>query len=283
MIHNHRKGETMKRIIYPILALSLALLACDISINITPTPPPAATEPPVATEPPLPTEPPAPVTNVSCNELSLYLDPALASGYSCETIPESPYEMELYPAHTELTLQGYLLTDKFFEPHISIYPVGAYTALLPDFIPERVSALQALIGGAAPGTDSLPFLPTFNAGQVFHAQYQGVPFANGRGIRFITLYAQYTAPINNHDLFYTFQGLTHDGQYWVSLIMPITHAILPASSENPPGGMSWEDFSNNYGTYIADITNQLNAQPASSFFPNIADLDALVSSITITP
>jgi len=277
------KGEAMKRIIYPILALFIAVLACSLPVPTPPTQPPMATEPPLATEPPVVTEPPAPVTNVNCNELALYLDPALASGYGCETVPESAMEFEINPQYTDLALQGYPLQEKFFSPHISVFPVRRFSELLPDLIPERVSALQNLISGALPGDSSLPFLPIFNAGQVFHAQYQVIPFANGSGIRFLTLYAQYTAPINNHDLFYTFQGLTSDGQYWVSLIMPITHAILPASGENPPGGVSWEDFSNNYGPYITDITNQLNAQPASSFFPNLAALDALVSSITITP
>ena len=221
-------------------------------------------------------------TNVTCNELALYLDPALASGYDCQTIPESSMEFEMYPAHTELTLQGYPLADKFFTPHISIYPVQRYTELLPDFIPGRVSDLQTLIGGGAAG-DSLPFLPVFNAAQTFHAQYQVIPFVSGSGIRYLTLYAQYFAPVNNHDLFYTYQGLTSDGQYWVSAILPINNPILPANADNPPSGVSWEEFSNNYDPYIADMIAQLNAQPQDAYTPSLGLLDALVASITIQP
>lgn len=273
----------MKRIVYPILALALAILSCSIPSTATPTEPPVVTEPPiVVTEPPI-------TTNVTCNEVSLYLDPAIASGYDCQTVPESPYEMERYPEHTELLLQGYLLADKFFTPHISIYPVQRYSQLLPDFIPGRVAELQTLIGGA-PAPDfgssfgkSLPFLPTFNAGQVFFAKYQVVPFVDGSGIRFLTEYAQYTAPVNNHDLFYTYQGITNDGQYWVSAILPINHPMLPADATNPPGGVSWEEFGNNYETYIIDMVNQLNAQTPDSFIPTLTALDALVTSITITP
>jgi hypothetical protein len=185
-------------------------------------------------------------------------------------------------------LQGYPLADKFFTPHILVYPVQRYAELLPDFIPGRVSELQTLIGGQAPdfggsfGT-ALPFLPVFNAGQIFFAQYQAVPFVNGSGIRFLTEYAQYTAPVNNHDLFYTFQGLTSDGQYWVSAILPINHSILPADAANPPGGQTWEEFSDNYQTYIVDMVGQLNAQPPDNYLPTLTALDALVSSITVQP
>jgi hypothetical protein len=272
----------MKRIIYPVLALSLAILACSIPTPVPPTQPPVVTEPPVPTDPPL-------VANVTCNELSFYLDPALASGYDCQTVPESPYEMDMYPAHTEVTLQGYVLSDKFFEPRIAVYPVQSYTNLLPDGIPGRVTELQTLIGGApAPSfgasfSDSLPFLPTFNAAQVFFVGYQLLPFQSGGGIRYMTEFAQYFAPVNNTDLFYTYQGLTPDGLYWVSAILPINNPILPADANDPPGGVSWEEFSNNYDPYITDMINQMNAQSPDSYIPTLGTLDTLVSSITIAP
>ena len=275
----------MKRLTIPVLVLALAILACNITPPPTAAPPTA--EPPV-TEPPVITEPPV-VNNVTCHELSLYLDPALATGYDCQTVPESPYEMSMYPEHTELTLLGYPLVDKFFDPHISIYPVAAYNALQPGVVSGTVTDLQALVasGSVPPITTSfgmgLPFLPTFNAAQIFSAQAEVIPFASGDGIRFLTEYAQYTAAVNNHDLFYTYQGVTSDGQYWVTVILPITHPILPVNSDNPPGGMSWEDFSNNYEPYITDMVNQLNAQPDDSYFPTLTLMDALAASITITP
>lgn len=288
----------MKRRI-PLILFALMLFACSIpSIPTLPvaTQPPVVTNTPVATNTPEVTntaivteQPPAPVTNVTCNGLALYLDLALASGYTCETVPESSEGMEVFPQYTNLTLQGYVLSDKFFNPHISIYPVQRYSELLPDFIPGRVSDLQTLIGGSpapvftASFSYSLPFLPVFNAGQVFFAGYQVVPFMNGGGIRYLTLYAQYYAPVNNNDLFYTYQGLTSNGQYWVSAILPINNPILPANADNPPGGVSWEEFNNNYGPYITDMIAQLNSQPQDAYSPSLGLLDALVGSITIQP
>jgi hypothetical protein len=293
----------MKRLFHSLAILSILMFACSIPSTVVPT---VATQPPVVTNTlvvtntPMVTntqvvtntpevtntlvvtEPPALVTNVTCNKLAFYLDPALASGYNCETIPESTEGMEIYPQYTMLTLQGYVLSGKFFTPHFSVFPVQRYTELLPDFIPGDVSGLQTLIGGGATG-DSLPFLPSFNAAQVFHAQYQVLPFASGSGIRYLTLYAQYFAPVNNHDLFYTYQGLTSDGQYWVSAILPINNPILPANGDNPPGDLSWDEFNNNYGPYITDMIDQLNSATSGSYTPTLAALDTLVGSITIQP
>jgi hypothetical protein len=276
----------MKRLIYFLASLSILLFACNVSTAVTPpvetqpvdTPIPVNTIAPAiatATQIPVTETPTGPQANVTCKELSFYLDPALASGYTCETVTESPEGMEIYPQYTNLTLTGYVLAGKFFEPHISIFPVQRYSELSPNLIPGRISDLQALLGGGAVGVN-LPFLPTFNAAQVFHAQYQVLPFSSGGGIRYLTEYAQYFAPVNNTDLFYTYQGLTNDGKYWVSAILPINNPILPADASNPPDG-------NNFDSYISDMTTQLNSQSPDSYTPSLTALDQLVSSITIQP
>jgi hypothetical protein len=237
----------------------------------------------VVTEAPIATEPAPPTPNVTCFELSLYLDPALVSSTTCEVVPASTLEMDVHPQYTRLTLQDYPLQNKFWPATISVFPVQQYTVLQPVFLLEMVTDLQALIAGGLPGTSSLPFLPIFNAAQAFHANYALNPFVSGGGIRFLTLYAQYFAPVNNQDLFYTYQGLTNDGQYWVSAILPINHVILPETADPPPGGMTWDQFSANYDVYIADMITQLEAQIPDSYLPSLTALDTLVTSITILP
>jgi hypothetical protein len=282
----------MKRLVYFLAILSTLLFACNISTTVTPpvvttvpvTPEtPTMTEVPTATETPAATEPPVPQTNVNCNELALFLDPVLASGYDCKTIPEVSGEgFDVNPQYTELSLQGYPLSDRFFTPRIDVFPVQRFSELAPDAVNPDVTALQALIGGGAVGA-SLPLLPIFNAAQEFHAQYKVLAFANGSGIRYLVQYAQYYAPINNHDMFYTFQGLTSDGKYWISAILPISNPILPVNGDSPPNGQSWDDFGNNFATYIADLITQLNSQPPENYSPTITMLDALVTSIRIQP
>ncbi len=279
-----------KRIAYFTLAAVL-LMSCSISVNLTPEPAPpsptlvvAPSATVVATEPVMQ---PVVQANVICNKLSFYLDPVLGSGYNCQTMAESadadaPY-FALTPEYTEVTFQNYPLAGTFFEAHIDVFPVQRYSQLAPDLVNPQLADLQLLIAGGTAGGGGLPLLPAFNAGQVFYSQAAVIQFQNGRGVRYLTEYAQYTAPINNHDLFYTFQGLTGDGQFWISAILPISNPILPANADNPPNGQGWEDFSNYYESYLADITAQLNAQGPGSFYPTITLLDALINSIVIQP
>jgi hypothetical protein len=222
---------------------------------------------------------------VTCNELKLFLDAALASGYDCKAVPEAIGQGFFdVPAYTELLLQGYTLSDRQHKPVVHVYPVQRFTELAPDLVNTDKTELQALLGGGPQG-DSLPLLNVnvFGAGQVFHAQYKVLTFGSGSGIRYLSEYAQYYDPINNHDLFYTFQGLTSDGKYWVSAIMPISNPLLQEDPQPLPGGQSDEQFSNNYPTYIVDMTNQVNSMTADSFLPTLTALDALMSSIQIQP
>ncbi|MGB7539410.1 MAG: hypothetical protein WBM17_12800 [Anaerolineales bacterium] len=278
----------MKRLFLLALILAALMLACNVPGQETPAPatnqPPAATETPAITQTPTVAITPTIQTNVQCNELEFYLDPALASGSNCETVPENiendPFQL---PEYTQVTLQGYVLPpDQPYFQTIHVYRLAEFLALRPQ-ASTGVDALKALIAGGAPGADALPVMDLLGAAQEFHAQYKVVSFANGSGIRFVSQYAQYYAPINNHDMFLIFQGLTSDEQYYVSAILRISNPILPANADNPPGGLSWEAFGNQFDTYIVDITNQLNAQPEASFVPGIPLLDALIQSITITP
>ena len=302
----------MKRFLYSLAILSILLFACKVPTLVIPKviipqviipkvvtaapvaseaptaiKPLTATNTPVATEPPVAAEPPVPQTNVTCIELALFLDPALASGFSCQTLPEVSGQdypgFAVNPQYNELGLTGYTLSNRFFIPKISVYPLQRFSELLPDAIPARVAALQTLIAGGPSGDKGLPFLPSFNAAQEFFTQYKVISFGSGNGIRYLTQYSQYLDPVNNHELFYTFQGLTSDGKFWVSAILPISNPILPADGNSPPNGQSQEEFSNNFTPYIADLATQLNSQPPENYSPTISMLDALVASIRIQP
>ncbi|MFN2297226.1 MAG: hypothetical protein ACK2UB_00145 [Anaerolineales bacterium] len=275
----------MKRIYLLALILAVLMLACNVPGG---TPVPPTQEPP---ETPAPADTPTVEAtptlqlNVSCNELSFYLDPALAAGFTCETVPAAngPDPWMMYPQHTRVNLQGYVLAGTFHDPRIVVYHLPELLALRPEYT-GFVDSLRDLVGGGAPGA-ALPLIePSFNAGQVFHAQFQLLPFATGSGIRFATLYAQYFAEINNHDMFYAFSGMTADEQYWISAVLPLSHPSLPAEAGmDPPGGMSWEDWGNQFPTYAADVSTQLNAQPDASFLPSLMLLDSMIQSIVITP
>jgi hypothetical protein len=48
------------------------------------------------------------------------------------------------------------------------------------------------------GEEQLPIAPTFNAAQMLASNIQVISFQNGNGVRFVTQYDQYAAPVNNN-------------------------------------------------------------------------------------
>lgn len=234
------------------------------------------------------TVPTLPLANVTCNELSFYLDPALSNGYECETVPESsssdiPMDVFTYPAHTELTIQNYPLTRTQFPPQVRIYPVNRFSELLPDVLPYRVSDLERLISSGNWSSGELPFLPPLPMVQTFFSHETVISFNGGQGVRFITDYNESNHPISNSTIFYSFQGLTDDGMYWVAVTLPISSPILATDADfhTLPEGYTIESWLQNYSSYANDVKDTLEAQAPDSFFPTINSLDSLVRSITV--
>jgi len=225
-------------------------------------------------------------TNTSCKELSFFLNPDLASKIKCETVPESggadAMPFNTYPQYTKVSLVGYPLTGRMMQPVISVLPIQPYIELLPDVVNPDVSALQALIAGGAPGSSDLPILPVQNAHQLFLAQYAVLQFQSGSGVGYITQYAQAYVPINNHELFFSFQGITSDGKYWVSIIVPISHPSL-WENEGDPSNTIWTTINDNPDAYYSQMAADLNEKLPRSFVPTILLLDTLIKSISIQP
>jgi hypothetical protein len=278
----------MRRLFSAIGFLAFLLLSCNIPTTITQavTGGPGDTGTPgkkltrTALEKETLTVTSTPGTNATCNELSFYLDPTLATSYHCETVPESngPTPFVIYPTYTKVSLEGYVLSDRFMKPVISVFPIEKYGQLLPDPVNSDLKLLQDLIAGAVPASVELPLLPVQNARQLYFAQYMIIPFSNGSGFHCVTQYAQNYWPANNHDMFFSYQGLTSDEKYWISIILPISHPSLPNNGDNPP-----QLFINDPKAYYSQIANQLNAEQPKSFIPSIVKLELLIKSITIQP
>jgi hypothetical protein len=175
----------------------------------------------------------------------------------------------------------YVLQDAFHQPAIYIYPVAEFQALNEGAAEtiERLRALQAQ--RPADPEEPLPFLPIFNAGQFFAARVHYLDFQNGAGVRFLTQYGQAVSPVNSQDLFYTFQGLTADGRYYVAAVLPVSHPSLPATADDSAALDEPAAFAEGFREYITAIEADLEAQDPGSFFPGLVLLDELVRSISV--
>jgi len=228
-------------------------------------------------------------TPVSFKNVSFVIPNGVASGANTDTMTavdtNSGAPWEIAPTHLRFTLTGYQLQNKFHEPRIYVYPANEY-AQANSFASEQIARLQRALAGSPLLEETLPMIPFFNAAPLIAANIKLTSFQNGNGVRELTQYAQYAAPINNHELFYQFQGLTSDNKYYVIAILPITAPIL-AEDEKPEAAVPKEgvpiptDIGPNNVYYIS-VTEKLNSLSPDSYTPSLTSLDALIQSILVT-
>lgn len=297
----------MKRMANFTLLFTVTLLtglACGISAPAPELPPitvpyPTTLAPPPGyfdeTATPFPSS--VPVTDTSASSvpvapeysfswLRLQIPVAVAGGGLSNVIPgvnpsQDVAPWDVYPLHEEIPLTGYALSGSFHEARIYIFPVQEFIALEP-IVGERATELQSLLQNKPADPVRVPFLPFWNAGQVFLAMPAYLEFQNGSGIRYLTQYGQSTLPINNHGLFYSFQGLTTDGKFWVSAVLPVHHPSIQPTYDNPLP-VDIEQFTTDYEAYTAMIRAGLEGQPLESFSPSVVELDAMIQSMFIGP
>jgi hypothetical protein len=216
-------------------------------------------------------------------------DPALAVSPDPLVIPPSPAGAgdragEGVPGHTVFTFgdvtQPGLLNAR--DPQLRIFPAPEYAAVDPG-IRGAIGALKTLLA-ARPAriTSTLPLLPVLPGRQILHAQVKYLNFKSGSGVRFVTTYGRDVAPVTAADVFYTFQGVTFDGQWLVTLIYPVTAAALPQSFADTPAAKDLVAFARDYDRYVTDTTKLLDGLKVSAFDPRLDMLDRFAQSLDVT-
>ncbi len=228
--------------------------------------------------PAIPTVEPTP--NIDFNGIRFYLDLQIAQGVLPELVPASTgnetdfFPASVYPEYTQFTLQGYVLKDTFHTPRLYVYPLQEYR-VLDRAAGEMGDRLLLLIQDRPESPEEFPFLPLWNAAPLFHSNLRYLPFKNGSGLRYLTQFAQDVLPINNYDLFYTYQGITADQRWYVAAVLPVNHPALPNRIEDADWEISDPE------SYYAQIEAQLSAEADESFIPPLSLLDALIASLRI--
>ena len=232
-------------------------------------------------------------TPVEFSNVRLTIPPGVAVGATGTQIPpaggQDSAPWDVTPGHIELSFDGYVLQDRFHQPKFYVYPAPAYAALLPAAA-DNILLLQNILANPSQSLvgNQLPYIPFFNAAAVFTAQEKIVQFQNGSGVRMLTQYAQDVAQVNNHDMFYHFQGLTSDGQYYIIAILPISAPILAENweADAPSDGVPFPGYSDpaaDFQAYYDQIIAKLNVLSEDQFNPPLSKLDTLIGTLQITP
>jgi hypothetical protein len=228
-------------------------------------------------------EPASNCKQISFQGIEFCYDPFLASDVStaiAEPIVSEMDESFNLPKRYTFNLLDYALTPTFHEPLIQVFSVQEYSSA-GSSAQEIIQDVQTLLQNKPEHQDSMPFLPQWNAAQMIVANVEYLTFENGQGVRYLTQYGQSYWPITNETLFYTFQGITNDGQYYISAILPVSHPDLPANGDAYEGDI--DELGNNFEAYIENMRTMLYSQPDESFSPSLVTLDSMMSSFSIQP
>jgi len=215
--------------------------------------------------------------SVTFNETTFIL--TVGGSVEAETIPSN---LEAYPywglpEHDQFSVISYPVENDIHEPVIHFFPVDIYRAASEE-ADQMITDLEQLLRErpADLGVD-LPFLPAWNAGSLGTAKAAYLDFQSGSGLRYITQYGQNSWPFYNQGMFYTYQGLTADGRFYISAILPLTHKALDQYDNYQPP----DNFYDIVDQLIRDQITVLNVELGNSFTPAIDELDAMMQSILV--
>lgn len=222
-----------------------------------------------------PASPPSSILAPEHVTIDLQLIATKFTGKVVSTVPnkrESSIFMNGEPEHLRFAFDNDKLSGdvRYRERQLLLYPINAYRELFGNTSREQIKfdrkirLLQQLIAKSPKSiADVIPVLPSVENMQLFCSQIRYLDFADGAGVRFVTRYAMETSPTTNEMIFYTFQGLTSDGRYYISVFYPITAKDLPETA------------------VVLTTLNFLNRQASSDFRPDLARLDNMVKSLRV--
>ena len=186
--------------------------------------------------------------------------------------PHSPPFMNGEPEHLRFAFDNDRLSKfvHYRDRQLLLYPISAYRELFRNAPMERakfdkeIKVLKKLIAKSSEAINSLiPVLPPVETIQLFCSQVRYLDFAGGAGLRFITRYTMAASPTTNENIFYTFQGLTSDGKYYISAFYPIAAKGLPETAAT------------------LATRNYLNRLSSADFTPDLDRMDDMIKSLRL--
>ena len=231
--------------------------------------------------------PPIPLLDFSYEGISFSYDKAHLSGITARVIEgqnkgEDMLPDMTYPTHIQFDFDHYPVTPHIYTPVIRVYPVVAYENISEIAASTVTNLKKALLEQPDGGMFvSLPSMPLWGAPTLFTTQVQYLDFQNGSGMRFLAMFAQDLLYPDNQNLIYIYQGITHDGQYYVSAILPMTHPGLPDDGQAEI--TNWDHFYANWDDLCTDTLKLLEEAGSHNFSPSLDSLDIMLASMTIQP
>jgi hypothetical protein len=230
-------------------------------------------------------------TRVNYGDLYFTLPPSLPQNINILHFAGDPVDL-MYPGgpqppHIEFMLYDESPAPQFpWEADLAIWLYRTADISAYEFHQNEVLRLQEILSLKPDlhtyeaidmtGALNLPFLPTANAAQVLRSHSQYVDNCVLKGVSYVTLYSQGVMPFLATDFFYTFQGISVDGSYYVSLLVRVNASVFPSEVA---ADFNYDELAANYEAYVASSIETLNAASPDAFSPSLSLLDEFIASI----
>ena len=209
---------------------------------------------------------------VKCNQFTMNVP---SSNVHCYQVDQniildegaSPDEIEnAQVANTSIYFTDYEYNRSKISPQVIFYLIDDLSKSSLDLfdrtldLSDIINNIKSEFSTAEENRDNIPFLPYQAKSPTLKALPVKLDFTNGTGIRYIISFEETLSGNTDTNLYYTWQGLSDDGLYYISAVFPIHSVRLngqPVSSLNP---------------------DQIDA---SDFEPSLKELDYYVQSIVI--
>jgi len=159
-----------------------------------------------------------------------------------------------------------------------------------DWQAQQLAALQSLLDDrpdlapyTAPGEGgasvSLPFVLSGSAAQAIDARARYIDTPDLAGIAYLTVFRQDLYPFAARDFWYTFQGLSADGEWYVAADFAVEAGMFPAKVGQKD--VKRIATAKKWIAYQEQSVRTLDEAAAEAFTPPLTSIDDLVASITI--
>ena len=233
---------------------------------------------------------------VAFDGVAFSFDEALGSSASITGVPGQPSEAGDPPgadiAHLAFTLYG-PRAEGAKTPKVGVAPgvvrfyrtadltatqsaqqLDELTSLLAER-PDLAAYMEVTDDGSG---DPLPFMPDIPAAQVIRARAQYVDTPRVAGIAYVTAFRQDVYPFAAGDFWYTFQGLSADGSWYVAADFVVDASMFPEEVTAKDADRIADP--ERYPAYLEDSVQALNEAAPDDFAPPLTTIDALVRSVT---
>ncbi len=230
-------------------------------------------------------------TTIAVNDFSFDLDSASAANVNISLYPgdapdvQQPGGPEV--AHADIALYDTFPPESIYDAtgNIRIYETADFADY--DYAAQQLEQLQTLldqrpdlaayttIDPENTSNNALPYMPSQPGSQLIRAQPRYVETASVKGITYITIFRMDVSPILGNEFVYTFQGISDDGEHYVSATFWLNAALFPAEI---PADFDYSAFDAGFIDYLSESVATLTAATPADFTPSLDSLDALVQS-----